>query len=91
MKKTLLLLMLLVLTLSCSNDDSENTAPVTDIYMKVLSLGAAYPDNVTTYYINYGTSETDQVMLEVSEKVFRFYSDRVNNNNLRWIGEVDHE
>ena len=91
MKKTLLLLMLLVLTISCSNDDSDNTAPIPEVYMKVLSLGTSYPNNVTTYYIDYGTSETDHVMLVVTEKVYKFYTDRVKNNNWRWIGEVDKE
>ena len=89
MKKTILLL-LLVLTLSCSNDDSNDTQNI-EIYMKVMSLGTNFTTEVPTYVLVYGTSETDKIMLEVTEKVYRFYTDRVNKNNWRWIGEVDHE
>ncbi|UWY28821.1 hypothetical protein N4T20_02600 [Flavobacterium sp. TR2] len=90
MKKTLLLLLLLVFTISCSNDDSDATKS-TETYMKVISVGTNYTTEVPTRIIVYGTSETDKVTLVVDEKVFQFYLTRTNQGNFRWIGEVDHE
>ena len=89
MKKAVLLL-LLVLTLSCSNDDSDTTKN-TELYMKVLSVGTNYASEVPTHVIIYGTSETDKVQIVVSEKVYQFYLNRSTAGNFRWIGEVDHE
>lgn len=91
MKKTVLLL-LLFLSLSCSNDDSKDTKVVEQgCYMKVISIGTSFTGNVPVHDLQYGTSHEDLITIVVSESVYRFYITRANNGNDRWIGEVDHE
>lgn len=91
MKKTVLLL-LLVLTLSCSKDDS-NDAKAKDqgCYMKVLSMHTQYSGDIPIYHLQYGTSDEDSVDIVINEKIKQFYTTRFDKGNDHWIGEVDHE
>lgn len=92
MKKTVLLL-LLVLSVSCSKDDSNDTkAQEQGCYMRVMGIGSGTTASGDKYYnIAYGTSDTDQVGTLIDKKVFDFYTARFNSGNKHWIGEVDHE
>lgn len=89
-KKTALLL-LLVFTLSCSKDDSNDNSKDQGCYMKVLLIGSGMINNNPTYTLHYGTSNDDRVELKVSKEVYEFYTSRMSKDNNHWIGEVDHE
>ena len=91
MKKTVLLL-LLVLILSCSKDDAKDTqAQDQGCYMRVLTINQGSKDNAPFYQIYYGTSKEDNIDLVITEKVYQFYTSRISKGNDHWIGEVDHE
>lgn len=95
MKKAVLLLVLF-LTFSCSNDDSSSSNDSKnqnqEVYMKVFDLPFKMENGKFTYYgVGYGTTAYDRIETEVSETVYKFYQDRLQNKNDRWIGEVDHE
>ena len=95
MKKILLVLMLTMFLVSCSNDDNTTTTPDNG-YMKVLYMSAgSAPGGPTIYQIYYGTKiSEDQVMTEVSQEVFEYYEAKFiasPENKPRWRGMVTHD
>lgn len=89
--KRITLLLLAVIVLSCSSDDSSPE----DGYMKVLTIssstGSSSPN--TIYYISYGTKlNEDQVQTEVTQDVYNYYEAKwlaLNGNGKpRWRGMI---
>jgi len=88
--KKITLLLLAIIVLSCSSDDS---APADAGFMKVLFIGNSNtPGQPVVYTIGYGTKlNEDQVFTTVSQEVYEYYNQKYQEsmpNNPRWRGMI---